>query len=87
MKYKYYRFPNKESVPSYNMWPRDVSITQLGILYSGEWVHDNNGNLVPVPLEGWHVNICYSGNVNLDFITQYEIQVNSPVRTWFGQEV
>lgn len=87
MNYRYYKFPNKESMPPFHMWPRDVSITQLGTLYSNETVYDDYGNLILVPLEGWHVNICYSGNVNLDFISQYEIQVNTPVRTWFGQEV
>jgi hypothetical protein len=85
MTYKYYKFPNKESVPK--QWPLNVSVNEVGIMYNNDEVYNELGELVtpPTPKEGWHVNVCYQGQVDLDSIKQYEIQVNTPLRKWFGQ--
>jgi hypothetical protein len=72
MTYKYYKFPNKQSVPPRNKWPKKISITEIG----------------PINLDGWYVNVCYQGSVNsvnLEFVKEYEIEVNTPIRKWMGQ--
>jgi hypothetical protein len=87
MTYKYYKFPNKETARAINQWPSNISIFEIGILKSKPEVMDNFGNEIEpaVYLDGWHVNVCYEGEVNLDFLQEYEINVKSPKYTWFGQ--
>jgi hypothetical protein len=85
MFYKYYRFNNEQEVPQ--TWPPGVSVSVVGRIIDTPPVYNESG-IVTEPLTykpGWHVNICYTGNVNLSHLNQYEIQVNSPRRVWFGQ--
>lgn len=87
MTYKYYRFPNKKTAPSHNAWPRGVSVNEVGIITNNDGVYDENGRQIQPPTikDGWHINICYQGQVNLDFVKQYEINVATPKRKWLGQ--
>lgn len=87
MTYKYYKFPNKESVPPLPMWPKNVSINEIGIIPNNDAVYNEAGIMIepPTAKSGWHVNVCYDEPVNLDFLKEYEIQVQTPRRTWFGQ--
>lgn len=85
MTYRYYKFPNKESVPT--NWPTGVSISEIGLIENTEPVYDDRGyEITPATyLDGWHVNVCSQSDINLDFIKEYEITVNTPRRKWFGQ--
>jgi hypothetical protein len=85
--YKYYKFPNKQAVPSLKSWPNNVSIHHVGKLSNEDGVYDSLGREIQPPTykEGWHVNVCYQGNANLNFVQQYEINVNNPKHTWYGQ--
>lgn len=85
--YKYYKFPNKETVPSSEQWPQNVTVNEIGIIYNNDGKFNELGELIkpPTPKNGWHVNICYQGDINLEFIKQYEIKINSPICKWFGQ--
>lgn len=87
MTYKYYKFPNKQAVPSHDKWPKEVSVNEIGVITNNDGVYNEYGAEIQSPTlkEGWHVNICYQGQVNLDFIKQYEINVTSPKRKWMGQ--
>lgn len=87
MTYKYYKFPNKQVVPSRDKWPREVSVEEIGTITNKDGVYDEHGAVIQPPTvkEGWHVNICYQGTINLDFIKQYEIDVITPKRKWMGQ--
>lgn len=87
MTYKYYRFPNKNLVPSLDKWPKSVSVCEIGIMYNNDGEYNDLGDEIkpPTPIYGYHVNICYQGEVNLDFVKQYEIEVQSPKRKWLGQ--
>jgi hypothetical protein len=89
MTYKYYKFPNKEAVPPRRLWPKDISINEIGIIINDDGVFDKTGEIIKPPTikSGWHVNVCYQGKVDLEFIKEYEIQVETPVCTWLGQEV
>jgi hypothetical protein len=89
MTYKYYKFPNKETAPPLNKWPQNVSVNEIGVIVNNDGVFDEYGEIVnpPTVKPGWHVNVCYQGNVNLEFVKQYEINVQTPMRTWLGQEV
>ena len=87
MTYRYYKFPNKQAVPPRDKWPKEVSINEIGIMTNNDGVYDNRGFVITPPTVkiGWHVNVCYQGQINLDFIKQYEINVSSPKRKWLGQ--
>lgn len=87
LNYKYYRFPNKESVPSLKQWPEDVSVNEVGLISNNDGVYDEKGFEIKPPTykPGWHVNICYQGYVNLNFVQQYEIDVRTPRQIWLGQ--
>jgi hypothetical protein len=85
--YKYYKFENKESVPS--IWPDSVNVDEVGLIKETDPVYDENGNVIQPATykDGWHVNVCYQGDVDLSFIQQYEINVGNPKRIWFGQQI
>jgi hypothetical protein len=85
MTYKYYKFPNKNLVPK--IWPEGVSVSEVGLIKKINPVYDDHGNIIEPPQyhDGWHVNVCYRDNVNLDFLNEYEITVNNPKQKWFGQ--
>jgi hypothetical protein len=87
IKYKYYKFPNKESVPADNIWPFGVSVHEIGLIPKTAAKYGADGKAIELPTyyEGWHINVCYQGQVNLDFVKQYEIEVNNPKCTWMGQ--
>lgn len=83
--YKYYKFPSKISVPT--NWPQGVCVHQVGNIFSTYPTYNNlNIEITPgVFLSGWHVNVCYEGNIDLSFVKQYEITVGNPKCKWFGQ--
>jgi hypothetical protein len=85
--YKYYKFPSKELVPK--VWPVNVSINEIGTIYNNDGIYNELGEQIqpPTPKQGWHVNICYQGNINLSHLQQYEINVQSPNHIWYGQYV
>lgn len=85
MIYKYYKFNTEEEAPK--SWPPGVSVSVVGRIIDTPAVYNENGIVLEPPTykPGWHINICYEGNVNLNHLQQYEIQVNSPRRVWFGQ--
>jgi hypothetical protein len=87
MTYKYYKFPNKESVPPLNRWPKEVSVNEVGVILNNNGIYSERGIEIqsPTPIEGWHVNVCYQGQVNLNFVKDYEINVTSPRCKWMGQ--
>jgi hypothetical protein len=87
--YKYYKFPNKESVPPKSEWPSNVNIDDIGLIGNNDGVYDELGQETKPQTykSGWHVNICYEGEANLDFVKEYEIQVQSPRQIWFGQSI
>jgi hypothetical protein len=89
IKYKYYKFPNKELVPKPGEWPEGVFHYEIGIIYNNDGVYGPGGVVIkpPTPKPGWHVNVCYQGSNNLDFIQQYEINVITPNCIWSGQEL
>jgi len=89
MTYKYYKFPSKEDMPPLNKWPQNISINEIGTIVNNDGVFNEFGEVIKPPTvkPGWHVNVCYQGNVNLEFVKQYEINVQTPMRTWLGQEV
>lgn len=86
MTYRYYKFPNKETVPT--SWPEGVSISEVGRIGNKDMVYDNEGRTIKPQTykSGWHVNICYQGDIDLSFISQYEIEVQTPRQVWFGQQ-
>lgn len=83
--YKYYKFPAESSVPK--TWPAGVNVYQVGRIFNSLPVYNNvNTEISPgTYAEGWHVNVCYEGNIDMSFVQQYEITVNNPVCKWFGQ--
>lgn len=85
MIYKYYKFPNKDMVPK--TWPEGVSVSEVGLIKKTEPVYDDRGYVIQPATyyDGWHINICYQGDVNLEFIHDFEVAVNTPRRKWFGQ--
>lgn len=85
--YKYYRFPSKDLVPNPERWPDGVFYYEIGTILNNDGIYDVSGCELQAPTAkpGWHVNVCYEGIKNLNFIQQYEIQVNSPNCTWSGQ--
>jgi hypothetical protein len=89
--YKYYKFPSKSDAPKYEEWPANVSYVELGTIYNNDAEYDITGTLIkPATAKpGWHVNICYNFTpfINLDFIKQYEINVQTPTVLWLGQEL
>lgn len=87
--YKYYNFPNKNLVPKPYEWPEGVYYYEVGVIYNQDGIRDQNGITIQAPTSkpGWHVNVCYQKPVNLDFIQQYEINVNSPEYVWSGQKL
>jgi hypothetical protein len=87
--YKYYKFPNKQTVPGPMEWPDEVFYYELGTIYNNDGVYEPGGIVVqkPTPKPGWHVNVCYQGDKDLSFIQQYEIQVNTPNCIWSGQQI
>jgi hypothetical protein len=89
MTYKYYKFPNKESMPPRIKWPKNASINEIGIMPNNDAVYDEKGIMIvpPTAKSGWHVNVCYQEPIDLDFIKEYEIDVRTPRRTWLGQKV
>ena len=89
MQYKYYKFPSKEFTPKRSEWPSNVSVEEIGLISNNNETFDEHGRLVSPATykEGWHINICYQGTVDLSFVEQYEIQVLTPKRTWLGQPV
>jgi hypothetical protein len=89
MNYKYYKFPSKQLAPSLTQWPEDVSVEVIGQIKDTPGVYDENGYeiLPPTYIDGWHINVAYQGYVDLSFVQQYEINVHSPRRVWFGQEI
>jgi len=89
MNYKYYKFPNKSSMPPLSSWPEGVTIEVVGKIKKNKEVLDDLGNEIkpPVYFNGWHVNVVFQGLVDLSFVQQYEIHVNTPQRIWLGQEV
>lgn len=85
--YKYYKFPSKDLIPK--LWPDGVSISIIGQMKSKNDLYDELGNKIYSGPENsyWHVNVCYEGHADLSFVQQYEIQVNTPDRIWFGQNI
>jgi hypothetical protein len=89
MIYKYYKFPSKKTMPPLNEWPEGICIEEVGLIKKTNEVLDEQGNEIvpPVYFDGWHVNVVLQGYVDLSFVQQYEIHVNTPRRLWFGQEI
>lgn len=89
IEYKYYKFPSQGDVPNDDEWPIGVNVDQIGKIIDQPGTYDEEGNELTSPtyLDGWHVNVCYQNGADLSFIQEYEIQVNSPVRVWFGQPI
>jgi len=89
MIYKYYKFPDKESVPPKHLWPNGVSYYEIGLIGNNDAVYDEFGKEVEPQtyIPGWHINVACSEQTNLDFISQYEINVNSPRVVWLGQQI
>jgi hypothetical protein len=85
--YKYYKFPNKESVPVGDIWPSHVSVHEIGLIPKTTAKYNIDGSVSePVTyIDGWHVNVCYQEQANLDFIKQYEVEVNNPKCIWMNQ--
>jgi hypothetical protein len=87
--YKYYKFPSKEAVPKPEEWPSNVSYSEIGLMYNNDAKLSPTGSvLIPATAKpGWFVNVCYNTNplINLDFIKQYEINVETPSFLWLGQ--
>lgn len=85
MEYKYYKFPNKESVPEIKLWPLNISIYEIGLIKKESEITDDWGNEIKPAeyYEGWHINVCYEGTPNLDFVKEFEINVNNPRYRWF----
>lgn len=87
--YKYYRFPSKELVPSPEKWPLNVSYSEIGLLYNNDAEFNESGDIIKLPTAkpGWYVNVSYNSNplINLDFIKEYEIPVETPSFLWLGQ--
>jgi|688.fasta_scaffold217793_2 hypothetical protein len=88
MEYQYYKFPNKESVPSLELWPSNVSVYEVGIIKRKDEVMDEWGNEIEPAeyFDGWHINVCFEEKADLDFIQQYRINVSSPDYLWYGQQ-
>lgn len=87
MEYRYYKFPNKKSVPDLMLWPSGVNVYEVGYIKKTSEVMDNFGNEIE-PAEyydGWHVNVCFKEGVDLSFIENFRINVKSPDYIWFGQ--
>jgi hypothetical protein len=87
IKYYYYKFPNKELVPK--VWPDRVEVYEVGTLFNKDGVYDEYGRKIayPTPKNGWFVNICCQSDVDLSFISQYEIKVTTPNCIWYGQDI
>lgn len=85
MTYKYYKFNDESDAPT--SWPSGVSVSVVGRIIEQKPIYDDGGVVIQPPTykPGWHINICYSGNIDLSRLQQYEIQVGSPRRIWFGQ--
>jgi len=88
MTYRYYRFPNKNVVPPLNKWPEGVSVCEVGYLTKDDGIYNELGEEIKPPsvIYGWHINVCYQNNPNLDFVKQFEIFVDTPKRKWLGQD-
>jgi|LakMenEpi03Aug12_release.lakeMendotaPanAssembly.Ray.scaffolds.fasta_scaffold748413_2 hypothetical protein len=83
--YKYYKFSTEQAVPT--NWPNGVNVHQVGRIIDTYPTY-NNLNIQTNPptfLSGWHVNVCYEGNIDLSFVQDYEIIVANPICKWFGQ--
>ena len=89
LNYKYYKFPDETFCPSPDEWPEGVSIDVVGLIVEQEAMFDEDGEeLTPtIYKEGWHVNIVYQGTPDLSFVEKFEIQVDTPIRYWFGQPI
>jgi len=87
--YKYYKFPSQSTVPLLSSWPSNVSVHEVGVIGNNDATYNNLGQEITPQtfLSGWHVNVCYQGNVDLSFVQSYEINVNNPKCIWFGQVV
>jgi len=85
MIYKYYKFQDKEAAPK--NWPDGVSVSEVGLIKKTEPVYDDRGYVIQPPTyyDGWHVNICYQGDVDLNFVQEFEVAVSNPRQKWFGQ--
>jgi hypothetical protein len=85
MTYKYYKFNNENEVPK--SWPTGVSVSVVGRIIDQQPVYNESGIVIQPPTyrPGWHINICYKGNIDLTHLQKYEIQVKTPKRVWFGQ--
>lgn len=69
------------------VWPDGVSVSVIGRIVDEQPIFNEQGVVIePATYKpGWHVNVCYNGDINLTHLEQYEIEVNSPRRIWFGQ--
>ncbi len=92
MVYKYYKFPTQGDVPNDDEWPANINIDQVGKILEKPGTYDALGNEITPPTykNGWHVNICFKeGSVGnyyfLYSLEQYEINIKTPNRVWFGQ--
>jgi hypothetical protein len=59
-------------MPDFEEWPEGVDIDVIGQIENKQ---------------GWHVNVVYQGEKDLNFVQDYEVQVITPIRKWLGQEV
>jgi hypothetical protein len=83
--YKFYKFPEQNSVPQ--VWPTKVNLHEVGQIVATKPVFNNLNVEISAAtfLSGWHVNVCFEGDVDLSFVQQYEITVEAPICKWFGQ--
>ena len=87
--YRYYKFPSKETALKKEDWPSSVSCYEIGTLYNNDAEIDELGRIIKpaTPKSGWHINISYNTNpmIDLSFVQQYEIYVQTPSNLWLGQ--
>lgn len=87
--YRYYKFPTKDLAPKPEQWPSEVSYFEVGTLYNNDAIINEQGIVVkpPTAKTGWFVNVCYNSNplIKLDFIQEFEINVQTPNYLWLGQ--
>jgi hypothetical protein len=61
------------------LWPENVDVSEVGFIQKKE---DLERGFID---QSWYVNVVCYGDVNLDYLDYFEINVKTPRRVWFGQ--